>query len=75
MNDTNIEMQELRQAAQDAAHNREAGNCDHGWTGTNPESTTGGFKCYYCGKLYLNVAARDAEEESIREQNHNPFKC
>jgi hypothetical protein len=64
--DADIEMMELRQAAEQAECNRKHGTCDHGWTGPakKPEHP-GQFECYDCGHTWTSREARDKEETLV----------
>jgi hypothetical protein len=60
--DADIEMMELEEAARRAKELRDAGHCDHGWSGPKEDGNPDGeFVCYYCGHTWASWEARDLE--------------
>ena len=60
--DADIEMVELQQAAHEAEVRRKAGNCDHGYTGRAKDpalNAAGKFQCFDCGHIFENETERD----------------
>lgn len=59
--DADIEMAEFREAARRSVELRKAGKCQHDHTGPDSDGPDGQFTCYYCGKVWANMTARDKE--------------
>ena len=64
LQDADLEMRDLQDAAARAERFRRAGICDHPWTGRHG----GGFICHACKAVFATEKEMEASREEAREK-------